>query len=112
MTGDISLLTNLHAIELCPITLPNGQLMWATKQGSLNVGKHLVLHRILYAPNLSITLISVALIIHDIDFVLFTKKLCVIHDQVSKLRLVQVKSVMESTTTLVKLGFKLVMLVD
>ncbi|KAL1205522.1 Retrovirus-related Pol polyprotein from transposon RE1 [Cardamine amara subsp. amara] len=86
MTGDTSLLINLQDIEPCPITLPNGQLTWNTKHGSLNIlEKRLVLHHVFYAPNLSITLISVAQLLRDVaGFVLFTKQFCIIQDQVSK----------------------------
>lgn len=86
MTGDISLLTNVISIASCPITLPNGQLTWATRYGSLKLGGKLVLDRVFYAPHLSITLISVAQLLSDIaSFVVFTNFFCLIQDQLRRL---------------------------
>lgn len=57
MTGDIRLLTNICTIQACPISLPDGNITWATKHGSLQLGQRLVLTNVFYAPHLSITLI-------------------------------------------------------
>lgn len=85
MTGDISLLTDVVTMAPCPISLPNGQVAWATSHGSLNLGGRLVLRHVFLAPSLSVTLIFVAQLVRDVaSFVLFTKKFCVIQDLVSK----------------------------
>ncbi|KAG7552396.1 DC1 [Arabidopsis thaliana x Arabidopsis arenosa] len=85
MTGDINLLTDVTTIDPCPFTMPNGQLTWATRHGCLSLGGRLVLHRVFYAPHLSITLISVAQLLNDVaSFVLFTRKFCEIQDRTSK----------------------------
>lgn len=85
MTGDVSLLSNITDIAPRPISLPNGELTWATKHGALRLGKRLLLTDVLYAPNMTITLISVAQLLRDIaGFVLFTKRFCVIQDLISK----------------------------
>ena len=81
MTGEINLLSDVVEINLCPITMPNGNITWATRQGQLNLGGRLTLRHVLYAPHLSATLIFVSQLLQDIaGFVLFTKKFCVIHD--------------------------------
>ena len=81
MTGDVNLLTDLVSIGPCPITLPNGKHTWANRCGKLNLGGRFILSRVLYAPHLSITLISVGQLLKDIaGFVLFTRKFCVVQD--------------------------------
>ncbi|XP_010412437.1 PREDICTED: uncharacterized protein LOC104698730 [Camelina sativa] len=85
MTGDLYLITDVITIAPCPIALPNGQITWATKHGSLNLGGRLVLSKVFFASCLTITLISVAQLLRDVaGFVLFTKKFCVIQDLGSK----------------------------
>ena len=85
MTGDVKLLTDVMKIAPCPISLPNGQIAWATSHGSLNLAGCLVLRHVFFAPSLSVTLISVAQLLRDVaSFVLFTKNFCVIQDLVSK----------------------------
>lgn len=85
MTGDINLLTNLIKIDPCPIKLPNDGVTWATRHGTLSLGGKLILQHVFYAPELSITLISVAQLLRDIvSFVIFTKQFCLIQDQVSR----------------------------
>lgn len=85
MMGDLQLLTDVVQISPCPITLPNGNIPWATRQDSLNFGGQLILDRVFYASCLSITLIFVAQLLRDLDeFVLFTMKFCVIQDLTSK----------------------------
>ena len=85
MTGDVKILTDVMKIAPCPISLPNGQIAWATSHGSLNLAGCLVLRHVFFAPSLSVTLISVAQLLRDVaSFVLFTKNFCVIQDLVSK----------------------------
>ena len=85
MTGDINLLTNLKSINLVAISLPDGGVAWATRYGTLNLGGKLILHQVLYAPQLSITLISVSQLLKDIaSCVIFTKQFCVIQDLASR----------------------------
>lgn len=65
--------------------MPNGELTWETKHSALCLGKRLLLTDVLYAPNMSTTLISVEQLLRNIaGFVLFTKNFCVIHDLISK----------------------------
>lgn len=86
MTRYINLLTNLSTFEACPISLPDGQLTWATRHGSLQLGCRLVLNIVFYAFTLKITSISVAQLLGDIaGFVLFMKTFCVIQDLISKI---------------------------
>ncbi|KAG7563712.1 Ribonuclease H-like superfamily [Arabidopsis suecica] len=85
MTGDMSLLTEIQKIDPCPIKLPNDKITWATRYGTLLLGGKLILHHVFYAPELSITLISVSQLLRDIaSVVIFTKKFCVIQDQASR----------------------------
>ena len=85
MTGDERLLTDIQTIAPCPIEMPNGQITWATRVGSLNLGGRLTLRHVFFASCLSITLISFSQLLRDVaSFVLFTKKFCVIQDIVSK----------------------------
>lgn len=85
MTGEINLLSNVVTIPPCPITMPNGNVTWATRQGQLNLGGRLILRHVFYAPHISATLISVSQLLQDIaGFVLFTKDFCVIQDLASK----------------------------
>ena len=85
MTGDINLLTNLKSINSVAISLPDGGVAWATRYGTQNLGGKLILQQVLYAPQLSITLISVSQLLHDIaSCVIFTKQFCVIQDLASR----------------------------
>ena len=85
MTGEARLLTDIVAIALCPISLPNGHITWATCHGSLNLGDRLTLRRVFLVPSLSITLISVPHLLRDVaSFLLFTKQFCLIQDLISK----------------------------
>ena len=85
MTGEINLLSDVVTIAPVPITMPNGSITWATRQGQLNLGGRLILRRVFYAPHLSATLISISQLLQDIaGFILFTKKFCVIQDLASK----------------------------
>lgn len=74
MTGDINLLVDLQKIDPCPIKFPNGGITWATRHGTLPLGGKLILHHVFYAPELSITLVSVAQFLHGVaSAVIFTK---------------------------------------
>ena len=60
MTGDVDLLTVLSKIPRSIIGLPNGKHMYATKQGSLHLGGDRILTQVLFVPDPSCTLISLA----------------------------------------------------
>lgn len=79
MTGDLNLLTNICSIAPCPIKLPDGGVTWASRLRTLNLGGKFVLHNVFFAPNLDITLISMAQLLRQLaDFVVFTRCFCVI----------------------------------
>ncbi|XP_010495389.1 PREDICTED: uncharacterized protein LOC104772479 [Camelina sativa] len=85
MTGDINLLTHLFKIDPIAIALPDDGFTWATRQGTLNLRGKLVLHRVFYAPDLSMTLISVSQLLDEIaSSVIFTKRFCAIQGQASR----------------------------
>jgi len=59
MTGNLSDLHNLRAISPCPVGLPYGSNIVATKEGSIIFGSDFVLENVLYMSRLSCNLISV-----------------------------------------------------
>lgn len=52
MTGDLKSLFDVSKIIPCPIRLPNGESAIATKERKYNLGGRIVLHHVLYVPNL------------------------------------------------------------
>lgn len=81
VTGNLALLSHVTNISPCPIGLPDGRQSSSTKQGQVQLSRHLVLNNVLYEPGLNCNLISVTHLIDDMHCVLqFTKQLCVIQD--------------------------------
>ncbi|RDX63671.1 hypothetical protein CR513_57867, partial [Mucuna pruriens] len=65
--------------------LPDGRNTLADKEGTINLGKGLVLHNVLYVLNLDCNLIFVFQLIHDSNCAItFSEKLCVIQDRTSR----------------------------
>ena len=86
MTGDDALLVDIHDIPHSIIVLPNGKHTFATKEGTMLLGDHIQLTHVLYVPDLSCTLISLARLLREKScFALFTDKFCVIQDRTSKM---------------------------
>ena len=86
ITGDVDLLTDLCEIPRSIIVLPNGKHTYATKEGSLHLGGDRTLTHVLFVPDLSCTLISLARLLRELScFAIFIDKLCVIHDLCSKM---------------------------
>jgi len=86
MTGRIGDLCDLHDIAPCPVGLPNGSSVVATKEGSIFFDGNLRLKNVLYVPGLTCNLIYVSQLTDDHDcFVQFTKHLCVIQDHTSRM---------------------------
>lgn len=66
----------------CPIELPNGKSLVATKQGSVQLTTQIILHNVLFVPKLSCNLISVSQLIDDIQCTVhFTSSSCAIRDR-------------------------------
>ncbi|KAL0427097.1 UNVERIFIED_CONTAM: hypothetical protein Slati_2884500 [Sesamum latifolium] len=85
MIGNKHLLMDLVDILPSPIGLPNRTCTNAVKKGSVILGDKLRLDHVLYVPQLSCNLISLASIINDLHcFVTLTDKLCVIQDRISR----------------------------
>lgn len=86
MTGDEDLLTDVYDIPSSIVVLPNGKHSYATKEGSLHLSSDRILTHVLYIPDLSCTLISLARLLREHScFAIFTDKLCVIQDRSSKM---------------------------
>ncbi|KAG7558923.1 Ribonuclease H-like superfamily [Arabidopsis thaliana x Arabidopsis arenosa] len=85
MTGFIDLLTEIYDIPHSVVVLPNDKHTIATKQGTLILGTNMKLTHVLFVPDLSCTLISVARLLRELHcFAMFTDKVCVIQDRISK----------------------------
>lgn len=65
MIGKIELLTDLHEILPCLVTLPNGENAYAVKEESLFWGGNM--HHVLFVPNMNCTLIYVAKLLHELN---------------------------------------------
>ena len=76
-----SWLFDIHNVS-CPVGLPNGKSVTATKEGSIYFSKNLILKHVLFVPELCCNLISVSQLIDDLQCtVQFTSSTCVIQDQ-------------------------------
>ncbi|KAK9043320.1 hypothetical protein V6N11_071665 [Hibiscus sabdariffa] len=68
----------------CPVGLPNGNQIFATKEGTMVFDKKLALNHVLYGSSLMCNLISLSQLIDETNCVAqFTNKFCVIHDRTS-----------------------------
>ncbi|KAL7126543.1 hypothetical protein ABFS83_14G195200 [Erythranthe nasuta] len=79
MTGNLSLLHNVHDIPPSPVELPDGDSTTAVKDGIISLRPGFVLRHVLYVPNLAVNLVSVSKLIRDANFfVIFTDRLCIL----------------------------------
>lgn len=60
MTGRRAFLSNIHVILPCFIGLPNGVHIVYNSEGTVKLGPKLVIHNVLYVPNLKCNLISIS----------------------------------------------------
>ncbi|KAL2922825.1 Retrovirus-related Pol polyprotein from transposon TNT 1-94 [Bienertia sinuspersici] len=82
VTGDESSLMDVTPIFPCPVGLPDGVLVNATKEGRVSLAAGLILEHVLFVPQLTCNLISVSKMIDDsYCYVRFTNTLCAIQDQ-------------------------------
>ena len=73
-------------IVSCPVGLPNGKFVTATKQGSVYLSSKITLKNVLFVPDLYCNLMSVTQLIDDLQCnVQFTSTTCAIQDQSSEL---------------------------
>jgi len=85
MTGNLYNLEQKTIVPPIPVNLPDGATVVATLEGSTTLSPNISLDRILYVPNFSCNLISVAQLIRELNcVVIFDGDLCVIQDRISK----------------------------
>jgi transposase InsO family protein len=86
MTGNLKLLCAVRDIAGCPVGLPNGKHVLATKEGTKILNGGLKIENVLYVPTLSCNLISISQLIDETNCVVhFTNDLCVMQDRTSKM---------------------------
>ncbi|KAK3021080.1 hypothetical protein RJ639_046101 [Escallonia herrerae] len=86
MTGNAKNLHDVREISICLIALPDGNNAVAIKEGSVVLGRNLILKDVLYVPGLTCNLIYVSQLMDHLDcFVQFTNRLCVIHGRTSRM---------------------------
>ena len=86
MTGKSKCLSKLKQMFGCQIGLPDGSQVMASQKGSSNLSKHIRLKNVLAAPGLKFDLISVSQLTDESKCnVLFTDKLCLIQDRISRM---------------------------
>lgn len=79
MTGDLKQLRDVREIPSCPVGMPNGVTSVAANDGTVALGKNLVLKNVLYVPNLQCNLISFSQLLDEsIYHIQFTANLCFI----------------------------------
>ena len=79
MTGDVSKLSKINDIHLILVNMPNGKTSMASKLGMVRLNSKILLHDVLFVPDLTCNLISTTQLINDlVCIVIFTPKLFVI----------------------------------
>lgn len=82
VTGNESHLFDIHDNVACPVGLPDGKKIVATKKGRVRLFENLYLKNVLYVPTLQCNLISVTQLIDDMHCcVQFASNMCVIQDR-------------------------------
>ncbi|XP_019087549.1 PREDICTED: uncharacterized protein LOC109127378 [Camelina sativa] len=86
MTLNIDLLSDVQTILPCAIRLPGGDRAMAEKQGWMCLGGDIRLNGVLYSPDLTCSLISVAKLLKTTKVsVTFTEEVCVLQDRTLKI---------------------------
>jgi len=81
MTGDLNKLTKLHDIHPILVKMPNGKNSVANKQGVVKFYSSITLLNVLFVPDLTCSLISIAQLVNGLICIMtFSPKLCVIQD--------------------------------
>lgn len=82
MSGDAHLWNDLCNVAPYLVSLPNGSTTVASKMGIVVLTNQMESHHVLFVPQLNCNLISVfELMIENNYLVIFSDKLCVIHDR-------------------------------
>lgn len=85
MTGDKSVLHDIHDIFPIPVYLPDGVLANAVQEGTVVFNDGLRVENVLYVPRLRCNLISFIKLMKDHDYIVTsTPKICVIQDRISR----------------------------
>ncbi|VFQ84376.1 unnamed protein product [Cuscuta campestris] len=85
MTGNEEVLTHVERVQHCSVTLPNGDIVAATKKGRVQLSGTLTLANVLLVPNLNCNLIFVSQLLCDKRLIVqFIDKVCLIQDFSSK----------------------------
>lgn len=86
MTGIIDHLFDCSNIPPFPVSLPDGVHTTATTQGSVRLSPTLVLHNVLFMPNIKCNHISVGQLSLDaLCYVTFTDCFCVLQDRTTRM---------------------------
>ncbi|GAA0159498.1 transmembrane signal receptor [Lithospermum erythrorhizon] len=69
----------------CPLTLPDGSVIYSTRRGSVVLSASLILRNVLYVPTMHCNLISISQLLaeHCCD-ILFTHNLCLVQDRTAR----------------------------
>ncbi|KAK9714575.1 hypothetical protein RND81_06G104700 [Saponaria officinalis] len=66
VTGDLASLLNARNVTACPVGLPDGKTVFATKEGVICLTENITLHNVLFVPHLPCNLISVSQLVDDL----------------------------------------------
>ncbi|GAA0163696.1 hypothetical protein LIER_19497 [Lithospermum erythrorhizon] len=80
-TGTLGFLVDQFDVVVCPLTLPDGSVIYSTRRGSVVLLASLILRNVLYVPNLSCNLISISQLLVEQCDILFTHNLCFVEDR-------------------------------
>ncbi|XP_062080820.1 uncharacterized protein LOC133785617 [Humulus lupulus] len=85
VTGDESCLLDIKVVSPCPVGLPDGQSVVATKDGVVQITEKIILQHVLFVPQLTCNLLLVSQLNDDLNcFVQFHSNICVIQDLLSR----------------------------
>ena len=85
MTGDISLLRDVHETLPSMVKFPDGRTSKSTLSGTLSLNSHCSLLEVLYVPDFDCTLISVSKLLKQTGCIaIFTDTLCFLQDRFSR----------------------------
>ncbi|KAK8999116.1 hypothetical protein V6N11_070293 [Hibiscus sabdariffa] len=86
LSGCLECLSDVRDVTRCPVGLPNGNQITATKEGTMVFDNKLTLNHVLYVPSLMCNLISLSQLLDETNCVAqFTDKFCVIQDRTSRM---------------------------
>lgn len=85
-TGTLSCLVDQFEGAVCPVILPNGVVIHATRRGRVILSDKCILQNVVYVPSLSCNLISVSQLMDDcLCDVFFTHNMCIFQDRKTRI---------------------------